>query len=314
MHTISVIMPVYNGESTLAETLKSLFAQSKKFDELIIINDASTDRSKEILEKHLRGKTKYQLVNHEKNLGLARSYNQGISLASGNLIVTLHQDIVLLPDALKELLLPFSDKDVVAAGHVSSFPCSMWKRYNFWQKCYFSRFMGKEIPGLNGQFDCFRKTALEKVGLFDEKRFRSAGEDGDIVYKLSKLGKIAQTKAKLLHLQSANPDFGPRDIIFKQKQHSEARGALLALGRIGKFSSAAKIFFREIMVLTLFIPYVKVVSLIMIICYSFLYTKCVFLKEYRNKRIFILPFFNIFLLFVGFLYSIKGFVYGRQKI
>lgn len=306
-------MPVYNGESTLTPTLESLLAQSKKFDELIVVNDASPDRSKEILEKCLAGKTEYQLIDHEKNAGLARSYNEAILKSAGDLIITIHQDVILAPDALSKLVEPFDDESVVAAGHKVIYPRSAWKKYTFWQKCYFARFVEKITSGINGQFDCFRKKALQEVGLFDEEKFRSAGEDGDMVYKLSKLGKIVQTEARLEHLQNASPDFGPRDIVRKQKQHSEAQGALLALGRIRGFTNIYKVFFREIMILSLFIPYINIISVIAVVFYSFAYSAPVYLNEYKNPRIILLPFLNIYLLFASFVNSSKGYIYGKQK-
>lgn len=314
MDTISIVLPVYKGESTLEKTLGSLLAQTKKFDELIIIDDASPDRSQEIIADFLRGKFKYKLISHEKNLGLAKSYNDGIRKSRGNLVITLHQDVILDPDALKNLTGPFKDKDVVAAGHWSVFPREIWEKFNFWQKCFFARFVGKELPGINGQFDCFRRSALEKAGLFDGVHFRSAGEDVDIVWKMKKLGEVVQTKAKLIHLQKIGSDFGPKEIIWKQKQHSEARGALLSLGRIREFSTVVKIFFREILVLALFVPYLNIISVICIVGYSFLYTGSVFISEYKNPRIFFLPFFNLYLLFLGFFYSFKGFCLKKQTI
>jgi hypothetical protein len=125
---------------------------------------------------------------------------------------------------------------------------------------------------------------------------------------------VAQTGAKLIHLQDVSPDFGPKEIIWKQKQHSEARGALLARGRIWGLPAIAKTFFREMLIFALFIPYMNVLSLVLIIGYGFFYTGRVFLEEYRNPRIFVLPFFNIYLLLLGVIFSLKGFIYGKQRI
>jgi len=307
-------MPVYNGETTLEKTLQSLLSQEKDFFELIIVNDASADNSLEILRKYANRKENWILINNDKNLGLAKSYNKGICKAKGNLIVTMHQDIVLAADALKKLIAPFMDNEVVATGHADIHPPELWKKYNFWQKCFFARFQNLNTPGINGQFDCFRKSALEKVGLFDEIHFRTAGEDGDLVDKLKKIGKVANSQAKTIHIHKIDPNFSWKDIVRKHKQYAEARGTLLALGRIRELQNIIKNFFREMMVFSLFIPYLNIIALASIITYSFIYTGPVYLREYKNPKIIWLPFFNVYLLFVSFIYSLKGFVFKQQKI
>lgn len=310
---ISIVMPVHDGESTLEETLKSLFDQSERFDKLIIVDDASKDGSAECLKNFLGGK-EYKLIQNKKQRGLAAAYNQGIRAAGGDLVVTLHQDVVLENEALEKIVVPFEDDRVMAASHIVAHPLEIWKKYNFWQKCFFARLAGKNFQGIDGKFDCFRKSALLKVGLFDEVHFRTAGEDGDMVFKMKKIGRIADTKARIIHLHKVDPNFNWRDIIKKQAQYSEAQGALLARGRIWNPHAFARSFFREILLIAFLIPYIKILSLILIVIYSFLYTKVVFFREYKDKRIWLLPFFNIFLLFVSLAYSLKGFVYGKQKI
>lgn len=311
---VSVVMPVYNGETTLLKTLKSLLSQSAEFQELIIVDDASSDRSVDVIKGFLEGKREYKLIESKEHLGLAGSYNKGIRISKGELIVTLHQDIVLRNDSLKELIKPFSNGQIVAAGHIVKHPLEVWKKYNFWQKCLFARLAGRNFSGIDGKFDCFRRNALEKAGLFDEFHFRTAGEDGDIVFKLKKNGRVVNTKAEIIHLHKIDPNFNWRDVIYKQKQYSEAQGVLLARGVILGIYSLTKSFFREILLVGLIIPYVRILVVILIFFYSFYYTKRVYLEEYRDKRIFILPFFNIFLLFVSFVYSLKGFIYGKQKV
>lgn len=311
---ISVIIPVHNGESTLEKTLESLLAQSKKFDELVIIDDSSDDGSVQTIKKYLHGKQNFTLIQNEKQAGLAAAYNKGIKMTEGNLITTLHQDIILGKDALEKLTEPFDDEKVVAATHIVVHPMEVWNKYNFWQKCFFARLAGKDFSGIDGKFDCFRRSALEKVGLFDEKHFRSAGEDGDIVFKLKKIGKIYQTKAKIVHLHKIDPSFSWKDIVRKQAQYSEAQGTLLSRGRIGNIYALAKSFFREILLLGLIIPSIRPIAVILIVLYSILYTKLVFQKEYRDKRIFLLPLLNIWLLFVSFFYSFRGLIYGKQRL
>jgi len=304
---ISVIIPIFNGASTIIKTLDSLLKQREFFDELIIINDASRDNSKKLVEEYLAGKIDYKLIDHKANQGLSKTYNEGIINARGPLIVTMHQDVMLMNNALKKLTEPFINEKVVATGHITVFSLELWKTFNFWQKTFFSRFYAKETFGLNGSFDCYRKEILERIGLFEDK----PGEDGEIVYKLKKMGFIVQTKAKIIHMQNLRSDFGPRDIIYKLRLHSEARGGLLARGRIKGPRSIIKTFFRELLVLSIFVPFINIFGIVLIFFYSILYTKQVYLEEYRNPRIIILPFWNIFLLFAGSYYSLKGFIYGR---
>lgn len=311
---ISVIMPVRGGKSTLKKTLKSLLAQSKKFDELIVVDDESKDDSLETIENTLHGKQNCRITQNEKQLGLAATYNKGIKMAKSDLIVTLHQDILLEKDALEKLIEPFADEKVVASTHIVSHPLSIWNKYNFCQKVFFSRLAGKYFSGIDGKFDAFRKSALEKVGLFDAVHFRTAGEDGDIVWKLKKIGRIAETEAKIVHLHKIDPNFSWKDIVRKQAQYSEAQGTLLARGRIRNITRFGKTFFREMLLVGLFVPYVWTLSAALIVVYSFFYTKLVFQKEHGNKRILLLPFFNVFLLFVSLIFSTKGFFYGKQKI
>ncbi|MFA6285617.1 MAG: glycosyltransferase family 2 protein [Parcubacteria group bacterium] len=311
---ISVIMPVHNGESTLGKTLESLFAESKKFDELVVVDDASSDGSVRTIREYLNGKQNYTLIRNEKQTGLAAAYNKGIRAAKGDFIVTLHQDILLEKEALEKLVKPFVDEKVVASTHVVAHPMEVWSKYNFWQKCFFARLAGKDFSGIDGKFDCFRKSALEKAGLFDEVHFKTAGEDGDMVYKLKKIGKVADTEAKIIHLHKIDSRFNWKDIVQKQKQYSEAQGVLFARGRIHETHSFLRSFFREALLIALLVPYLRILSVFLIAIYSFLYTKPVFSKEYKNPRILILPFFNIYLLFVSFFYSLRGFVYGKQRI
>jgi GT2 family glycosyltransferase len=312
--SVSLILPVFNGGTTIVKTLDSLFAQSFKFTELVIVDDASPDKSLELLHEYLQGKSRCKIISHQKNSGLAASYNDAIRISEGELIVTLHQDVVLLNGALEQLVAPFRDKEVIASSHVVTHPIKIWNEYNFWQKCFFARKTGKTERGIDGKFDCFRKSGLLRVGLFDESNFRSAGEDADIVFRLKKIGKIVDTDAKIIHLHKIDPTFGWQDIVRKEAQYSEARGALLALGRIRGVSSIAKNFFREILLLGLAFPLVNVIFAIVILAYSFAYTWHMFLKEFKNPRIVLLPFFNIFLLLVGLIWAAKGFAFRKQAI
>ena len=96
-HCISIIIPVYNGEGTIIESIDSLLKQDyieKKpnYVEIIIINDNSTDNSFSLVKDYFFDKKiKNKILSNKKNLGLAANYNKGIEISGGDFIVTMRQ-------------------------------------------------------------------------------------------------------------------------------------------------------------------------------------------------------------------------------
>ena len=76
---ISVLMPVYNGEKFLKEAINSILNQTFKDFEFIIINDVSTDNSKNIILSYRDPRIRY--YENRKNLGVAKTLNKGLRLA-----------------------------------------------------------------------------------------------------------------------------------------------------------------------------------------------------------------------------------------
>ncbi|UJF33207.1 glycosyltransferase family 2 protein [Paenibacillus hexagrammi] len=93
---ISVIMPVYNGESFVAEAVESVLSQTFTDFEMIIINDASTDRTADILEAYQD--PRIVVVHNKANLRVASSLNKGILLAKGTYIVRMDADDRCMPE------------------------------------------------------------------------------------------------------------------------------------------------------------------------------------------------------------------------
>ena len=317
MNKLSIVIPVYNAESTILSTLKSIIPEQSLINQIVIVNDGSTDKSIEIVQKFFKinlPKIDKLIINHPKSIGLSNSYNDGIKKATGDLIITLHADVIIKKKSISLLIAPFSNKNVVASYHQIIHPLNIWKKYNFWQKVFFDRKIGLTITGLDGKFDCFRRVDLLKVGLFDGKTFFRAGEDHDIFLKLQKRGQVVPTKATIIHIHSLEKNFNYKKIIYKQAQYSEAQGANLRQHGIYTLELSFRTFFREILVLGLLIPYLRIISLILILLYAFLYNKNTFKTCFKNPQIILLPLINIYLLFISFFYSFRGFIIGRQTI
>lgn len=98
---VSVIVPVYNCEAFVGETIQSVIDQSFTDWELIIIDDCSTDKSMEVIQNSIANiKQAVTLLSNESNLGAARSRNRAIELASGRYLAYLDSDDVWMPEKL----------------------------------------------------------------------------------------------------------------------------------------------------------------------------------------------------------------------
>jgi glycosyltransferase involved in cell wall biosynthesis len=93
---VSVIVPTYNRGWIIKEALDSVFAQDFKDFELIVVDDGSTDNTKDILKSYPHEIT----VIHQQNLGVSAARNQGIASASGKFIAFLDSDDLWLPGKL----------------------------------------------------------------------------------------------------------------------------------------------------------------------------------------------------------------------
>jgi len=85
--TISVIVPAYNVEKYIEATVESIFGQTEPFHEVIIINDGSTDKTREKLESYTK-QDRITII-HTPNRGLGLSRNEGLQFASGDLVYFL---------------------------------------------------------------------------------------------------------------------------------------------------------------------------------------------------------------------------------
>ena len=103
MPKISVILPVYNGEFYLKESIQSVINQTYKDFELIIIDDCSTDNSSVIAKQYAESDPKIIYLKNETNLKLPESLNKGFSRASGAYWTWTSCDNIYLPHALEKL-------------------------------------------------------------------------------------------------------------------------------------------------------------------------------------------------------------------
>jgi len=99
---ISVIVPVYNVEIYIRQCVDSILKQTFQDFEIILVNDATPDKSFELCKKFYGGNKKVRFFNHEKNLGLGEARNTGMRHARGKYICFVDSDDTILPVALEK--------------------------------------------------------------------------------------------------------------------------------------------------------------------------------------------------------------------
>jgi len=98
--SISVVIVTYNGERFISENLKSLYRQTMAPHEIIIVDNASEDKTLNIVEKNFKD---VYIIKNSKNYHYAKAVNIGVEKAAGESVVILNQDIVLKEDFIEML-------------------------------------------------------------------------------------------------------------------------------------------------------------------------------------------------------------------
>lgn len=99
---ISVIIPTYNRAKTVARSINSVLNQTYDKFEIIIVEDGSTDETKEILEKY--ADDRIRIIYHDVNKGVTAAKNTGLDNITGEWFTILDSDDEILPEALESLL------------------------------------------------------------------------------------------------------------------------------------------------------------------------------------------------------------------
>jgi len=142
---VSVLLPVYQGEKYLPEAIESILNQTVTDFEFIIIDDASTDRSAEIIRSYIDQRIRF--LRNDSNLGLIGTLNRGLQEARGEYIARMDQDDISLPSRLeKQVAFMDSRAELAASGtwardiDANGEPCGLRHvpfgkrmKYDFWR-------------------------------------------------------------------------------------------------------------------------------------------------------------------------------------
>ena len=109
---VSIVMPAYNAQDYIQEAIQSVLQQTYTEWELLVIDDASSDRTAEIVNQLVRKDRRVHYIKNKANIGAAESRNRGVELAEGQWIAFLDSDDCWHPDKLKKQM-DFAEKNNV---------------------------------------------------------------------------------------------------------------------------------------------------------------------------------------------------------
>jgi glycosyltransferase involved in cell wall biosynthesis len=197
-HTLSIIIPVYNERQTVMELLQEVARQPVALrKELIIVDDFSTDGTREFLQqadlqKALGndGANSVKLALHEKNMGKGAGVRTGLAQATGEIVLIQDADLEYDPGDYPELLKPILDghADAVFGNRFHSGPHRIQRYYRYLLNRLFSiicnLLTGLAIHDVTACYKVFRRDLIEQMHLRSD-RF---SVETEMAVKVAKLG------------------------------------------------------------------------------------------------------------------------------
>ncbi len=195
---ISVVMPVHNARPFLNESIKSILDQTLADFEFVILDDASTDGSGELLREWSQRDSRIHLFKSERQQGLSRSSNTVVSKARAAIVARMDADDISHPERLKRQWAVLENRpDVVAVGTLCDgidAKGNLVRPRDRWRVVRRSQY----IPFAHGSA-MFRKEAFEVVKGYCEDF--TGGEDQDFFFKMTSAGRVVTLPDLLYHFR-----------------------------------------------------------------------------------------------------------------
>lgn len=214
---ISVVVPAYNEEEVITDFIYTFFRDFRPASfELIVVDDGSTDRTKEILERLSKKHKQLKVISYSPNRGLGHALKTGISSSRGKIIVTMDSDLShppsMIPDLLKEL---DGHQAVIGSRYISAKRDSEYNHYMLSRLTnYFTRMVTatSHVKDVTSGFRAYKASSIRKIST-REKGFEVEIE---ILVKLLKEGaKVKEIPIPLIDRLKGESKFtmvrnGPR--------------------------------------------------------------------------------------------------------
>ena len=233
---VSVVIPAKNAEKTIKKTLSSVFNQSYKNFEIVVVDDGSEDETGEILESFVK-KKKIKLVKNKKSMGPAATRNLGVKNARGEIIFFTDSDCYAPKNWIETLLKEYKTKKI---GGVGGYLKPSQDNFIAKLEILQNRFLlgiknekivdGTKTPMGYTNNASYRRKVLEEVGGFDESFPSPAGEDIDLKKRVFEKGyDVVYIPFPVIHLDNYNLDYLFKRIMAKGLNKSLPKDKFLKL-------------------------------------------------------------------------------------
>ena len=198
MPKVSVIIPVYNAQDFIGETLDSVLAQTFTAYEILLVDDGSTDRSKEIIQAYVRKDPARLRYIYQANQGPGAARNHAIREARGEYLAFLDADDLWMPQRLEEGVRVLDARPEIALVHAQTIrigekgePTEQAER----DERYLSGNIFKYLLTRKAHITCptvlLRKSCLAEAGIFDESPQCIGVEDRDLWLRVTRRYPVA---------------------------------------------------------------------------------------------------------------------------
>jgi hypothetical protein len=197
----SVVLPAYNAESTLADSIASVRKQTFASWELIVVNDGSVDRTAAVVQELAAADERIRLINNETNQGLPRSLNRGLAACRGQYVIRMDGDDLAYPHRFQtQIDYLAAHPDIGACGasvHLIGVRGEalgtrrMYEEHDLicWDACFHSPVIHPTVA--------LRRTLVDRGFTYSE-HYPSIGEDYDLWVRLLANTRMANLPEPLL--------------------------------------------------------------------------------------------------------------------
>lgn len=197
---ISILLPVFNVEKFVRQSIQSILHNTYKNFELVLVNDGSTDNTDSIIKSYSDPRIKYFI---KTNSGLIDTLNYGLKKCSNPIIMRMDGDDVIAKNKIQKQLDYFIKSQSILTGTNGYLIDSEGKKRGYIDLPTEHNHILKSMLNISPSFIhpsvMYYKDAVQKAGGYDSN-FKHA-EDFDLFLKLSSFGKLSNLNERLIYLR-----------------------------------------------------------------------------------------------------------------